>query len=98
MKVTTPGTLYALTPTERPTRSEPGEGAAAAGFEKVDVPEVQFFPGEINRVSLYKKAVESGERLRFRKLVFLVMDGGNGDRGIPTGPAETVVGERRRIA
>ncbi len=76
VKVTRPGTLYALTPTERPRAASQEKALRAAGFEKVDVPEVQFFPGEINRVSLCQKAVESGERLRFRKLVFLVMDGG----------------------
>ena len=43
---------------------------------KVDVPETQFFPGEINRVSLYQKRVAKGEKLRFKKLVFLVMGEG----------------------
>ena len=43
----------------------------------MDVPEVQLFPGEINRVSLYQKAVKAGERLQFKKLVLLVFaDGG----------------------
>ena len=45
-----------------------------AGFTKVDVPEVQLFPGEINRVSLYRKDVATGERLRFSKFVVSVME------------------------
>ncbi|MBK8094511.1 MAG: hypothetical protein IPK32_21750 [Verrucomicrobiaceae bacterium] len=39
------------------------------------VPEVQLFPGEINRVSLYRKEVKVGERLQFKKMVLLMTDG-----------------------
>ena len=67
-----PGLLYALTPTIRPKAASQEEPLKAAGFEKVEVPETQFFPGEINRVSLYQKPVAAGDRLRFKKLVFLV--------------------------
>ncbi|MEQ1841056.1 MAG: sialidase family protein, partial [Verrucomicrobiales bacterium] len=67
-----PGRLYALTPTIRPKAASQEESLKAAGFLKVDVPEAQFFPGEINRVSLYQKQVAAGDRLRFKKLVFLV--------------------------
>ena len=71
-----PGLLYALTPTIRPKAASQEEPLKAAGFVKVDVPETQFFPGEINRVSLYQKRVAKGEKLRFKKLVFLVMGEG----------------------
>jgi hypothetical protein len=74
--VTKPGLLYALTPTRRPTAASQEDALVAAGFTKVDVPETQFFPGEINRVCLYQKQVEKGEKLRFKKLVFLVMGEG----------------------
>jgi hypothetical protein len=74
--VTKPGLLYALTPTRRPTAASQEDALVAAGFTRVDVPETQFFPGEINRVSLYEKQVAAGDRLRFKKLVFLVMDAG----------------------
>ena len=74
--VTKGGTLYALTPTVRPNAASQEAPLRAAGFAKVDVPETQFFPGEINRVSLYQKEVAEGERLLFRKLVFLVMGEG----------------------
>ena len=75
--VTKPGTLFALTPTIRPQAASQEESLKKAGFTKVDVPEVQLFPGEINRVSLYRKTVKAGERLQFKKLVLLVFaDGG----------------------
>jgi tRNA A58 N-methylase Trm61 len=75
VKVTKPGTLFALTPTIRPKAASQEEALQKAGFTKVDVPEVQPFPGEINRVSLYRKAVKAGERLQFKKLVLLITDG-----------------------
>ncbi len=71
-----PGVLYALTPTTRPHAASQENALQAAGFAKVDEPEAQFFPGEINRVSLYQKEVQLGERLKFRKFVFLVMGKG----------------------
>ena len=74
--VTKPGTLFALTPTIRPKAASQEEALQKAGFTKVDVPETQLFPGEINRVSLYRKAVKAGERLQFKKLVLLVMADG----------------------
>jgi predicted neuraminidase len=74
--VTKPGLLYALTPTKRPKAASQEDALVAAGFTKVEVPETQFFPGEINRVSLYQKQVAKGGKLRFKKLVFLVMGEG----------------------
>jgi len=74
--VTKPGTLLALTPTIRPNAASQEISLQQAGFAKVDVPEVQLFPGEINRVSLYQKVVQPGERLQFRKLVLLVLADG----------------------
>jgi predicted neuraminidase len=71
--VTKPGTLFALTPTIRPQAASQEEALQKAGFTKVDAPEVQLFPGEINRVSLYRKAVKAGERLQFKKMVLLVL-------------------------
>jgi len=74
--VTKPGLLYALTPTKRPGAASQEDALVAAGFAKADGPETPLFPGEINRVSLYQKQVEKGEKLRFKKLVFLVMGEG----------------------
>ncbi|MDF1814588.1 MAG: sialidase family protein, partial [Verrucomicrobiales bacterium] len=74
--ITQPGTLFALTPTMRPKASSQEIPLQKAGFIKVDAPEVQLFPGVINRVSLYRKEVKTGERLKFRKMVLLIQ--GNG--------------------
>ncbi len=74
--VTRPGTLFALTPTVRPEAASQEAALAAAGFDRVDVPGAQLFPGEVNRVCLWRKAVQAGERLRFRKLVLLVLADG----------------------
>lgn len=71
--VTKGGTLYALTPTDRPKAASQEVALQKAGFTKVEVPETQLFPGEINRVSLYRKDVKPGEKLKFRKLVLLVL-------------------------
>jgi hypothetical protein len=76
VRVSKPGTLYALTPTTRPKAASQEDALTKAGFTKVDVPEVQLFPGEINRVSLYRKAVKPGERLQFKKMVLLVLADG----------------------
>jgi tRNA A58 N-methylase Trm61 len=76
VSVTKPGTLFALTPTIRPKAASQEESLQKAGFTKVDVPETQLFPGEINRVSVYRKAVKQGERLQFKKLVLLVFADG----------------------
>ena len=74
VEVTKAGLLYALTPTQRPGASSQAVTLTRQGFTKVDVPEVQFFPGEFNRVTLYQKAAKAGERLRFTKMVVLIMD------------------------
>jgi hypothetical protein len=74
--ITKPGTLFALTPTIRPKAASQDAALQKAGFTKVEVPEVQLFPGEINRVSLYRKAVKAGDRLQFKKMVLLIPDGG----------------------
>lgn len=74
--VTRPGTLLALTPTIRPKAASQEAALQKAGFTRVEVPEVLLFPGEINRVSLYRKAVKQGERLQFKKLVLLVFADG----------------------
>ncbi len=86
--VTKPGTLLALTPTIRPKAASQEVALQQAGFTKVDLPEVQLFPGEINRVSLYQKMVQPGERLQFRKLVLLVLvDGAAVRQHDPLAPA-----------
>jgi predicted neuraminidase len=75
VEVAKPGTLFVLTPTIRPTAASQEEALKQAGFTKVGVPEVQLFPGEVNRVSLYRKDVKRGERLKLKKMALLVMGG-----------------------
>jgi hypothetical protein len=74
VEVTKPGVLYALTPTIRPKAASQHDALLKAGFTKVNVPEVQLFSGEINRVCLYRKDVKQGERLQFKKMVVLITD------------------------
>ena len=66
------GTVFAMTPTVRPKAASQEEALKQAGFVKMDVPEAQLFPGEINRVCLYRKEAKVGERFRFKKMVILV--------------------------
>ncbi|WP_409215077.1 sialidase family protein [Prosthecobacter sp.] len=80
--ITKPGTLFALTPTIRPKAASQEDALQKAGFIKVEVPEVQLFPGEINRVSLYRKDVKAGEVFTFKKLVLLIEGGGAAVREI----------------
>jgi hypothetical protein len=84
--VTKPGTLLALTPTIRPKAASQEEALQKAGFAKVDVPEVQLFPGEINRVSLYRKEMKTGESLKFRKMVLLISAGAEVKEHVPEPP------------
>lgn len=71
-QVKKPGTLYALTPSPRHGAACQDEALLKAGFTKDPAPETQLFPGEINRVSLYRKTVKTGEQVRFPKLVVLI--------------------------
>jgi predicted neuraminidase len=75
VEVTKAGTLFALTPTIRPGASSQEAALLKAGFAKVGVPEVQLFPREVNRVSLFRKEVRAGERFSFRKMVLLIPQG-----------------------
>lgn len=88
--VTKAGTLFALTPAIRPKAASQEDALQKAGFTKVGVPETQLFPGEINRVSLYRKAVKAGERLQFRKMVLLVLADG-ARAGVPDPNAPVVI-------
>lgn len=63
------GTLFAITPTTQPRAASQEAVLQAAGFEKADIPEFQLFPGEINRVSVYRKDVRAGDVFGFRKFV-----------------------------
>ena len=74
--VTRAGVLFALTPSLRPRAASQEDALRKAGFSKVDQPESQLFPGEINRVALFRKEVKVGDRLQFNKMVLLVLSDG----------------------
>lgn len=86
VEVTKPGTLFALTPTVRPKAASQHDALIEAGFTKVAAPEVQLLPGEINRVSLYRKDVKAGERLTFKKMVSLIFGAGAEARTVTSAP------------
>lgn len=66
------GELFAVTPARRPKAANQEIDLIRHGFEKVDTPEFPLFPGEINRVIVYRKQATAGERFRFKKLVLLI--------------------------
>ena len=76
VEVSTPGTLFALTPVARSTAASQEAALLKAGFTQTDAPEVQLFPGELNRFHLYRKSVNAGERLNFKKTVLLMLSDG----------------------
>ncbi|MBU6300087.1 MAG: glycoside hydrolase [Verrucomicrobia bacterium] len=83
------GTLFALSPTPRPGAASQEAALLRAGFTKVEGTETQLFPGEINRVTLYRKEAGAGERLRFAKMVVLIAGPGAelaGREAAPPGP------------
>ncbi|MDF1754906.1 MAG: exo-alpha-sialidase [Verrucomicrobiales bacterium] len=75
IECTTPGDLYLMTLSKSHSANQ-GAVLEKYGFKKVDTPEFQLFPGEINRVFAYQKRMESGEQLTIRKMVFPVLGDG----------------------
>lgn len=76
VEVQKPGTLFAVTPAIRPSAASQDVALRRQGFRRVDGPEVQFFPGLINRVVAYQREVKAGDRFRFSKMVVLATDAG----------------------
>lgn len=68
-----PGDVYVMT-LSKPHSANRSADLANYGFDKLDTSEFQLFPGEINRVFAYRKALNPGDRLKFRKLAFLAFD------------------------
>ncbi len=78
VRVTKAGTLLALTSAARPESRTYSQEAALqkAGFTRMEAALAELFPGEVNHVCLYRKAVEPGERFHFKKLTLLVLADG----------------------
>ena len=70
-----PGELFVMT-LSRPHAANRQAALAALGFRRLAAPEFQLFPGEINRVFVFHKQLQRGERLRFEKLAFAVLGDG----------------------
>lgn len=67
-----PGDVYVMAMSQK-HYSNQNESLLKQGFSKVDSPDFQLFPGQINQVFAWKKTLKPGDRLRFRKLAFLVI-------------------------
>ncbi|GAA4455581.1 family 16 glycoside hydrolase [Novipirellula rosea] len=67
-----PGDVFAMT-LSKPHPANQSEKLLKQGFTKVDTPEFQLFPGDINRVFAYRKALNPGDRLRFDKTTLVVL-------------------------
>lgn len=66
-----PGEVFVMTLSKAHSANQ-SDPLQKQGFEKVATPEFQLFPGEINRVFAWRKILKKGERLRVRKLAFMV--------------------------
>ncbi|MCY2990697.1 MAG: glycosyl hydrolase family 32 [Planctomycetota bacterium] len=77
IECTKPGEVFVMT-LSKPHYANQGAALHRQGFTKVDAPEFQLFPGEINRVFAWRKELTKGDHLRFRKLALLVLGDGTG--------------------
>jgi hypothetical protein len=66
-----PGDVFVMTLSKKHSANQ-SESLLNQGFKKVDTPEFQLFPGQINRVFTWKRTLKPSDRLHFRKLAFLV--------------------------
>lgn len=71
--VTKRGMVFALTPVAQANAPSQDSALLRAGFVKVDGPEVRLFQNETNRFHIFRKPVNSEERLRFNETVLLVL-------------------------
>ena len=72
-----PGEVFVLT-LHKPHAANQSAALLAQGFAKIETPEFQLFPGEINRVFAWRKSLNPGDVLRFKKLALLVPAEGTG--------------------
>ena len=71
----TPGDLYVTTLSIDHSANR-ARDLLAHGFKKVDTPEFQLFQGVLNRAVVYRKRLESGEKLSLGKLALPVLEDG----------------------
>ncbi|MEC5127986.1 family 16 glycoside hydrolase [Verrucomicrobiales bacterium BCK34] len=70
-----PGDLYVMTITGEKSVNQT-TALQKGGFERVGPPEFQLFPGEVNRVSTWKRKLNPGDHVAFKKLAFPVLGDG----------------------
>lgn len=70
-----PGDIFVMT-LSKPHSANQAAALKKQGFEKVDTPEFQLFPGQINRVFAYRRQMKRGEKLTIGKLAFPVLGEG----------------------
>ncbi|MCA9043599.1 MAG: hypothetical protein KDA69_04715, partial [Planctomycetaceae bacterium] len=90
-----PGDVYVMT-LSKPHSANRTDELQRFGFDRVETPEFQLFPGEVNRVFAWKKSLKKGERLQLRKLAFLVLGEGT-DVTLVQPKQETTVERLARI-
>ena len=78
-----PGELFVMT-LSQPHTANQSAALKKAGFAKTGPPEFQLFPGEINRVSTWRRQLNPGDRVAFKKLAFPVLGEGLGVKLLPT--------------
>jgi hypothetical protein len=72
---TKPGKIFVMT-LSKPHESNHSATLQKLGFEQVDTPVFQLFPGEINRVSTWHRQLQPGDRITLKKLAFPVLSEG----------------------
>ena len=75
LECTSPGEIFVMT-LSQPHFSNQSRALKQQGFAKVATPVFQLFPGQLNRVSVYRKQLKRRDRLAIGKLAFPVFGQG----------------------
>ena len=70
-----PGELFVMTVSQAHTANQ-SAALKKANFEQTGPPEFQLFPGEVNRVTTWRRSLNPGDRVAFKKLAFSVLGEG----------------------
>ncbi|MCG8601500.1 MAG: exo-alpha-sialidase [Verrucomicrobiales bacterium] len=75
IECTTPGELYVMTLSQKHAANQ-SAALLKQGFQKMDTPEFQMSQGDVHRAFVYRKRMESGEKLSLTKTVVPVLGDG----------------------
>lgn len=93
IECTTPGDLFVMTLSQEHEANQSGV-LIRQGFEKVDTPEFQMSQGDVHRAFVYRKRMESGEKLALRKTSVPVLGDGIEIRLLTVGsPDKAIIAE-----